>query len=108
MKNVRPGRLLPAFLFRPDLRRATFPPGEWEASGDGANMIGYQIDFYYPDSEPHTIEIAKPTGEVEYHTLDEKYLPDTVFRKSDIIVSQEDLVAGETPLETGRLYFVYE
>lgn len=35
----------------------------------------YEIDFYYPDSETHTISIAEATGELEYHPLDIEYLP---------------------------------
>lgn len=35
----------------------------------------YVIDFYYPDSETHTISIAEITDELEYHTLDIEYLP---------------------------------
>ena len=33
---------------------------------------------------------------------------ETTTHAANIIVSPEDIVAGETPLETGRLYFVYE
>lgn len=38
----------------------------------------------YSDSETHTIEIKKPTGNVSYHTLDEQFIPDTIARKSDL------------------------
>lgn len=79
---------------------------EAEFPGDASQ---YRNNFQiYTNNNADLVKIERLTEELEYHTLDEKYLPDTVFRKSDIIVSQEDLVAGETPLETGRLYFVYE
>lgn len=35
----------------------------------------YAIDFYYSDSNPHTISIYEVTGELEYHALDKNYLP---------------------------------
>jgi hypothetical protein len=72
----------------------------------------WSINFYYPDGKTHTIEIAEPTGDVEYHTLDENFIPETIARKTyvdDAVVAvKNDLLNGagdayDTLKELGNL-----
>lgn len=49
--------------------------------------------------------------EGEIKQLDEKYIPSTIARTSQLdffTYGTEDLIAGESELATGKLYFVYE
>ena len=48
------------------------------------------VDVYYPDTNTHTIKIEKITGE-EVHQLDEKFIPNSIARVSDI----GDVVASD-------------
>ena len=41
----------------------------------GLTSESYSIWIYYPEGEIHTTSIAEVTNELEYHTLDENYLP---------------------------------
>lgn len=61
------------------------------------------------DSIPVECKLYRGSGVMQ---LDEKFIPSTIARVSDISkhyrYGTEDLIAGETPLATGQLYFVYE
>ena len=55
------------------------------------------VFVYYPDHNAHTIKIEKLTGDTTYHTLDERFIPETIARKSDIntleLITVEDIDA---------------
>lgn len=44
--------------------------------------VEWRITFTSPGN--HTLKIEIPTGEVTYHTLDERFIPDTIARKSEV------------------------
>ena len=45
----------------------------------------YQVSFLFLDSNVHTVKIMGVTSQTEVHHLDEKFIPDTIARKSEII-----------------------
>lgn len=55
-----------------------------ESALDSISGESFLIDVFYPDSETHTIEIKKSTGNTIYHALNENYIPETIARTSDV------------------------
>lgn len=54
----------------------------FDDDGSGWGAITEYWYFTYPDSETHTIEIAVLSdGNLVYHTLDERFIPDAIARK---------------------------
>ena len=64
--------------------------GSW-----GANVTE-EWYFTYPDSETHTIEIAMFTDNLSYHPLDERFIPDTIARVSDLNNVSVTAISDET------------
>lgn len=56
----------------------------WEGDEIGGIAPTAVVYAYYPDDATHTLSIAKLTGESTYHTLDEKFIPDTIARTEHI------------------------
>ena len=63
-----------------------------EDVGDGVSWT-HQYNFSYADEEPHTIKIEKETGKMAIKPLDEKFIPDSVARKSDIAAIVDEYIA---------------
>lgn len=49
------------------------------------------LQFYFSDSKSHAVEVKRVTNNVQYHPLDENYIPDTIARTSDIPTKTSEL-----------------
>ena len=79
------------------------------AEGDdwGGAMTEYWY-FTYPDSETHTIEIAMLSdGNAVYHALDERFIPDTIARKTDLKFASESQIYSNAVYAINNGYDIY-
>lgn len=58
--------------------------------------------FLYPDRNTHTIKIEDSVADIEYHTIDEKFLPDTVATKADIEAAIGNALPAVTASDNGK------
>ncbi len=57
---------------------------ESNPNGNGGVDWYQRFWFYYPDDKPHYTTVYSLSGDVVYHPLDERFIPDTIARVSQL------------------------
>ncbi len=83
---------VPVFLY---FESGSYGDDSW---GD-TSVPGYWTGVLSPEIPEATLVIKKVADELEYHKLDENYIPDTIARKSDILIPDTTLTLSETPAD---------
>ena len=61
--------------------------------GGGLSGERWIYEFTFADNNSHIVEVKQPSDNVEYHPLDDKFIPDTIARVEDMNTSINDAKA---------------